>query len=235
MIIYGINPLIESFRSPKLPSKVLLHKGKDNKRIQHILHKAEQADIPVEVVGNLQKYCGQHAVHQGVAAEFPDDFAAPIETLPEDANRLVLFDGIRDPHNFGAAIRVCEVFGFRHIIYHLGDSSGLTPVAAKSSSGAIFFVDLYISNINKAANFLKDRDYKLMALDAGGEESIYDVDLPERFCLVIGSEGDGVRFNLRRDSDALVKIPMTGEVNSLNVSCALSAALCEFSRRLPIE
>ncbi len=232
MLIYGINPISESLHSKTLPLSILIQEGKDNKRINHLRRLAEEKGIPIEISRDLTRLCGRQAVHQGIAAEFSEDWAKPIETLPQDVTRLVIFDGIRDPHNFGAALRACEVFGFQHVLYHEGNSSGLTPVAAKTSSGAIFHLNLYVANLNKAMQYLKDRKFTIYAMDAGGDHTIYDVPLDGPFCLVIGSEGDGIRYNIRQASDAIVSIPMVGKINSLNVSCALTSALTEFARRL---
>ncbi len=232
MLIHGINPIFESLRSDCRPVKLYLQTGKDNKRINHLRRQAENLSIPIEAHPDLTRLCGRGSVHQGVAGEYPDDFARQLTDLPETVDRLVVFDGIRDPHNFGAALRACEVFGFRHIVYHEGNSSGLTPVAAKSSSGAIFHLNLYIANLNKAMKFLQAREFAVYALEARGDATIYDLELADRFALVIGSEGEGIRFNIRNAATSLVSIPMVGKVNSLNVSCALTAALTEFARRL---
>ena len=105
----------------------------------------------------------------------------------------------------------------------------MTAVAAKTSAGALFHVNLYSSNLNKAVQFLKSKEFSILALDAGGESTIYDLDLPEKFCLVIGSEGKGIRYNIINEADVILSIPMKGKVNSLNVSCALSATLCQLA------
>ena len=232
MLCYGINPILEALRSDSPPTKLLVHRGKDNKRLQHLRGLATKRDIPVQENADLDRLCGQNAVHQGVAGEFADTWYRPLEQLPDDVERLVVFDGIRDPHNFGAALRVCETFGFRHVLYHLGNSSGMTPVAAKTSSGAIFHLHLYAANLNKAMQALQQRGFSIYALDMAGQHSIHSVPLEPPFCLVIGSEGDGVRHNIRRVATAMVNIPMAGHIESLNVSCALSACLCTFAHRL---
>jgi 23S rRNA (guanosine2251-2'-O)-methyltransferase len=232
MIIFGINPILESLQSDRKPETLYIQSGKRSKRLDHVVNMAEKLAIPVEIVDNLEPLCGRNVVHQRVAGRYADTFTQQLKKLPQDVDRIVLFDGLEDPHNFGAGLRVCEVFGFPHIIFHKGNSSGLTSVAAKSSAGAVFHVNLYVSNLNQAVKLLKEWGYTIICLEAEGAESIFDVELPERFCLVIGSEGKGVRHMIREQADKVVKIPMHGRVNSLNVSCALSATLCEFSRRL---
>ena len=133
----------------------------------------------------------------------------------------------------GAALRVCNCFGFDTVIYHQGNSSGLTSAAVKVSTGAAFHLHIYHSNLNTAVRRLKDDGYTLYALEARTDTTIYDCALPDKFALIIGSEAKGVRHAIKRLVDDIVTIPMRGNVDSLNVSCVLSATLSEFSRRLP--
>ena len=231
MWIYGINPIAEALRSPRRPVRLVFQAGKDSPRLQHLRRQAGVAGIPVEEAPRLDTLVSADAVHQGVAAEFAGPWELPLADLPADVDRLVVFDGLNDPHNFGAALRVCEVFGFPHVLYHHGNSSGLTPAAVKVSSGAVFHLALYVDNLNRALHTLKERGFAVWVLEGSGAASLYDLPLPPRLCLVIGSEEHGVRFNIRRQADALVRIPTRGKVESLNVSCALSAALAELARR----
>jgi len=233
MLFFGINPVNECLRAGLKPDCLLLEDGKqDNPRIAQILRQARHMRILVETHHDLRGIC-QHDAHQGIAAELPD----LDQSLPAHADlgpRVVMLDGLQDPHNFGAALRVCDVFGSHQVIYHKGNSSGLTPVAIKSSAGAAFHLQIYHSNLNHAARQLLDNGYQLLVLDAKGPVSLYDCPVPEKFCLTIGSEDKGVRHVIQRLATSMVHIPMFGHVDSLNVSCALSAALSEFARRGPM-
>lgn len=233
MIVYGINTVSEALHAG-VPMKALyLQEGKDaNKRIAGILGAAQRLGIPVEPQPDLERLCGTRE-HQGLAAELGGNLDRPLPLDPPPSPHLVMLDSIQDPHNFGACLRVCEVFGFPHIIYHQGNSSGITPAAIKVSAGAAFHVKLYLSNLNRAVLALQERGYKILILDAAPEyPSLYDIVLPEKFCLVMGSEGEGVRHAIRRLADGGVRIPIRGRLDSLNVSCALSATLSELARRL---
>ncbi|MCH2174510.1 MAG: RNA methyltransferase [Lentisphaeria bacterium] len=226
MLIYGINPMVEAAKNEIYPEMFYLQKGKDkNPRVKELITLLERGGVKPSYLTNLNKICPQQAVHQGVAGDYRHRFIWPVRDLPQDCEKIVMLDGISDPHNFGAALRVCECFGINNVIYFDGDSSGLTSVAVKSSAGAAFQVSLYEGNLNKAIQFLKERDFSIYALAGEGEQSIYDLKPKGKFCFVIGSEGKGVRFNICRQADDLVHIPMQGALNSLNVSCALSAAL----------
>jgi len=233
MICFGINPIAELLRSALVPELLYVEHGKhENPRIAHLLRQAEQRGIPVEGVHDLTRIC-QHDAHQGLAAELPE----PVEPLPapgELGPRVAVLDGLQDPHNFGAALRVCDVFGFHDVIFHKGNSSGLTPVAIKSSAGAAFHLRICHDNLNHAVRRLQGEGYGIYVLDAAGPVSIYDCPIPERLALVIGAEDKGVRHAILRLADLTVHIPMRGHVDSLNVSCALSAALGEISRRSPL-
>jgi len=230
MIYYGIHPVSESIDSPRPPERIYVQRGKQNPRIDSILAAARQRGIATETVADLDRRCGS-GDHQGVAAELRQPLSKFLPDAHELGDRLLLMDSIQDPHNFGAALRVCDAFGFQDIIYHQGNSSGLTPAAVKVSAGAAFHLNLYISNLNSAVKRLHNAGYRIIALDAEGEQSIFTADFSSKFCLVIGSEGRGIRHNIRRQSDLTVSIPMAGRVSSLNVSCALTAVLAEIAGR----
>jgi 23S rRNA (guanosine2251-2'-O)-methyltransferase len=160
-----------------------------------------------------------------VLAELADDGVKGVPRNGVGADRIVIFDGLQDPHNFGAALRVCECFGWTTVIFHKGNSCGVTPTAIKVSAGAYFHVDLYASNLNSAVRRLKDDGYAIWAFEGDGEAVLGEIEPPQKLALVIGSEGKGVRFAIKRLADTVVSIPLGGAVNSLNVSCALTSAL----------
>ncbi len=232
MIIYGINPVSEALHAGLKPTRILADFGKkDNTRLQGLIRAAKAQGIPVENARNLERDTGTRG-HQGIAADIPD-FEKPLPNPSSLGNRVIMLDGIMDPHNFGAALRVCDVFGFHDVIYFKGNSSGITPAAVKVSSGAAFHLNIFQCNLNTAVRKLKDAGYQILIMDAKAEHNLYEVELPERLCLVMGAEDKGVRHAIKRLADLPVNIPMRGHVDSLNVSCALSAALSEISRRSP--
>jgi 23S rRNA (guanosine2251-2'-O)-methyltransferase len=232
MLFYGVNPVIESLRSARRPQRIYLKQGKSNPAIETICRLAERNNVAVERVPNMEPLT-QAREHQGVCAEIDDKaLFVPFSSVLE-AEQIVMLDGVQDPHNFGASLRVCEVLGFHNIIFQKDNSCGLTPAAIKASAGASFHVNLTHSRLNTAAKVLDDRKIPIFALDNNADHSIYSVELPEKFCVVVGSESKGVRFGIKRlDTTEMVKIPMHGRVDSLNLSCALSLSLGEFRRRL---
>lgn len=232
MIIYGINPVSEALRADVPVRTIYVQSGKDkNRRIAGILSAAERHGQTVKTLPDLQSVCKSQD-HQGIAADLGRELDQVLPLDPPPGDQLVILDGIQDPHNFGACLRVCEVFGFPNVIYHQGNSSGLTSAAIKVSAGAAFHVNLYHSNLNRAVRGLQDRGYAIITLAADAETSLYEAELPEKFAVVMGSEGDGVRHAIRRLADTSWRIPIRGRLDSLNVSCALSATLSEMARRL---
>jgi len=225
MIIYGIHPVLECLRAGQQPFRILIAREQKTAEFAEILRLAANNKIPVERVSDLGKICG-NTVHQGVCANLPDDALIQARgDQPFSGDRVVMLDGVQDPHNFGAALRVCEVFGFRDVIFHKGNSSGITPAVVKVSAGAAFHLNIFESNLNRAAQKLQAAGYSLLVLDGSGDCNVFDLKIPERLCVVVGSEHKGVRFALRRMADAVVRIPTCGQINSLNVSCALTTVL----------
>jgi 23S rRNA (guanosine2251-2'-O)-methyltransferase len=232
MLFYGINPVIESLRTDRPPHQIYVKKGKSNPGIDTICRLAERRGVAVEHVRDMEPLTKARE-HQGVCAEIDEKaLFVSIDTVM-NADQIVMLDGVQDPHNFGASLRVCEVLGFHHILFQQDNSCGLTPAAIKASAGAAFHVKLAYGKLNKLARQLDERGTRIIALENKAEHSIYSVELPKKFCVVVGSESKGVRFGIRQlDVAELVRIPMHGRVNSLNLSCALSLSLGEFRRRL---
>jgi len=236
LLFYGLNPVREALRSRYRPTEVLIEQDKSNPRLADIAKLAQALAVPVRQVPRLDALCGRGVVHQGVAAHLKyRELCADFNAAAITASRYVMFDGINDPHNFGAALRVAEVFGFHDIIFYKGNSSGITPAAIKVSTGAVFHLNVYVSNLNNAIKRLKDAGVAIIAMDGEAPTSLYTTELPERYCIVVGAEDEGVRFAIKRQADLLLRIPTLGKVSSLNVSCALSATLGECARQAAVK
>ena len=230
MVYYGIHPVLESLNSKHLPEVIYMMPKRENSGLSFIYKTAISKGIRVEQKLDLRKISGTDK-HQGVCAKIENFSAKRLEVNESTAGRMIMMDGIQDPHNFGAILRVCEVFGFNDIIFHRGDSCGITGAVIKVSTGAIFHLNLYISNLSVAIKKLKEHDYRIYVLDSDGSQSLPEIDNLSKFCLIIGSEYKGVRFSIKRLADGIIRIPVLGKIQSLNVSCALATALYEFSRK----
>lgn len=235
MRFYGINPMLEALRSARIPNRIWIQENKrSHKAVGEIRQLAESRGVPVDVVQDVLPLC-KVPEHQGVCAEIADELLVTGQRNVASASRSIMLDGIEDPHNFGAALRVCEGFGFNPVMFQKGNSCGLTPTAVKTSAGAVFHLDLWQVKLNTAVRQLQEEGVTVAILDGSGEATVFDWDLPDRYCLVVGSEGRGVRHAIRRLADVTLRIPMAGRVNSLNLSCALSATLAAFAGRRPSE
>ena len=141
---------------------------------------------------------------------------------------MVLLDGINDPHNLGAILRSCDVFGVCGVIMPKHNQVMLNATVAKTSAGAINFVPVaLVSNLNNAINTLKENGFWIVASDGSGKDNFQEVKYDFPTALVVGSEGQGVSQLVLKNSDFIVKIPMYGKVNSLNASVAAGIFLAE--------
>jgi 23S rRNA (guanosine2251-2'-O)-methyltransferase len=183
----------------------------------------------------LSKLAGNDR-HQGVVAlvkPLParhslDDILDDAQTLP-----LVLaLDGVTDPHNLGACLRVADGAGVHAVVAPKDHAVGLNATVAKVASGAAETVPyLMVTNLARALTELKERDVKVIGTSEDATQTIYDLDLSGPLALVLGAEGRGLRQLTRNTCDALVRIPMAGAVESLNVSVAAGVCLFEVVRQ----
>ncbi len=176
--------------------------------------------------------------HQGivVAVELPamrseDDLKLAVETLNEAAFYLVL-DQVQDPHNLGACLRTVDAVGAHGIIVTKDNAAGITPTVCKVASGAAETVPVYqVTNLARTLRWLKEQNIWIMGAAGEAEQTIYHMQLDMPLALVMGAEGTGMRHLTRQHCDFLVKIPMAGQVESLNVSVAAGVMLYEIFRQ----
>jgi len=239
LIICGVNAVIEKLKSaPGDVVELLIAEGRDRARLNAIVDDARRLGIPVRLAGAQEldaRTAG--AQHQGIAAAVaPYSYASFSDLLAEvkvaPAARIVVLDGITDPHNFGALLRSAEGAGVMNVVIAKDRAVGVTPVVMKSSSGALNHLKIYrVTNIARALEDLKESGCWAVGLDAEATESIYDREYPEKLAIVLGSEGKGMRPLIRRQCDFLAAIPMLGKVASLNVSVAGAVFLYELARQ----
>jgi len=231
MIIYGVNPVLEAIRShPKRIRYVAVAKGGHTNRV---FDAAKEAGVPVRILPaeQIDRAAGG-GVHNGVVADVSEaSYASFEESVERDTTNFVLIlDGITDPQNFGAILRVAEGFGVNLIVIPQHDSVGLTPVAVKASAGASEWVPIaQVTNLARTIESLKKRGYWIYAAAANGDPPPA-IDFTGKVALVLGSEDKGIRRNVLEHCDRVVTIPMSGHVGSFNVATA-AAVLCYEVRR----
>lgn len=224
--VYGINPVQEAIRSGRIITALYVARQRHG-HAQEIAEMAEAKGIPLQVTEREFFDSRFPKGHQGIAAEIfrketmdVEDLLAVPEERGEEPFFLVL-DCIEDPRNFGAILRVAEALGVHGVVFQSRRSAGLTPLVAKASAGALEHVNLCeVVNIKHALEKMKKRDVLILGAEAGSDLMPWTVDLKGAVAIVLGSEGQGMRKTVRDMCDSVVTIPMTGMVNSLNVSVA---------------
>lgn len=171
-------------------------------------------------------------VHQGVAAKVENLPTVHLEDILSGAQFLLILDQITDARNIGACLRSANAFGVDAVIVPSHGSAVLNDVAVKASVGASEFTPVIeVGNLNKAIDQLKKEGFWLVGLDGYAEQDLSEVDLKGRTAIVMGSEGKGLRDLVKKNCDFTAKLPMVGEVESLNVSVATGVALYEASKQ----
>jgi len=188
--------------------------------------------VPVDAA-RLQGLSGG-ASHQGVVARVaPLRLAASLDDLVAQRGRdtlLLLLDGITDPHNLGACLRVADAMGVDAVVAPKDRSVGITPTVAKVASGAAETVPfITITNLARTIAELQEAGLQVLGADEAGTVALPEADLNRPLAWVLGAEGEGLRRLTRERCDRLIRIPMLGAVESLNV--AVAAALCLYETR----
>ena len=237
-VLYGFHAVTVRLKTaPDSVIEVHLDAQRRDARMRSFAQRATEAGAKVidSDDARLCKLAGNDR-HQGVVAlvkPLParhslDDILDEASTQP-----LVLaLDSVTDPHNLGACLRVADGAGVQAVIAPTDHAVGLNATVAKVASGAAETVPyLMVTNLARALNELKERDVKVIGLTDDAEQTLYDIDLSGPLALVLGAEGKGLRQLTRSTCDVLVKIPMAGAVESLNVSVAAGVCLYEVVRQ----
>jgi 23S rRNA (guanosine2251-2'-O)-methyltransferase len=209
-------------------------------RMRQFVERAKEAGLRLlDADGmRLAKLCGSHG-HQGVVARVQaidqarslDDLLDQLETAGQVPLLLVL-DGVTDPHNLGACLRVADGAGAHAVIAPKDHAVGLNATVAKVASGAAETVPYFmVTNLARTLGELKERNIWVVGTSGDAPKSLYQMDFKGPTALVLGAEGDGMRQLTRKTCDELVSIPMAGAVESLNVSVASGVCLFEALRQ----
>ncbi len=238
MLIFGFHAVSGRIRqNPKSILEVYLAEGRRDARTKQLASLLEIHKIKVNVVdaARLDGMIGSGR-HQGVIAKVDDSRSYValedlLDTLEKDALFLVL-DGIQDPHNLGACLRVADAFGVDAIIAPKDRAVGLNATAAKVASGAAETVPyVTVTNLARALRQLKEAGVTVMGTAEDGESDLCDTFIEGPVAWVLGSEGSGMRRLTRENCDRLVRIPMEGMVESLNLSVTSGIVMFETCRQ----
>lgn len=210
-------------------------------RMRQFIDRARDSGIKlVESDGlRLVKMCGSHG-HQGVVARVDalsqvtslDELLENLEASGVKNPLLLVLDGVTDPHNLGACLRVADGAGAHAVIAPKDHAAGISAIVSKVASGAAETMPYFmVTNLARTLGELKERNIWCIGTSEDAEKTIYDVDLKGAVALVLGAEGEGMRQLTRKTCDDLVSIPMHGAVESLNVSVASGVCLYEALRQ----
>jgi 23S rRNA (guanosine2251-2'-O)-methyltransferase len=236
--IFGFHAVVARLRAdPSSVTEIYLDEDRKDARAKDLAAAAEKAGMQVMRVPTkrLDGFYGGGR-HQGVVAIVRE--ASPRESLEElleslsEPPLLLVLDGVTDPHNLGACLRVADAAGAHAVVAPKDRAAGISATVSKVASGAAESMPYYmVTNLARTLDELKDRNIWIVGAEERAPVTLYEAELPDALAWVLGAEGEGMRRLTRERCDLLVRIPMRGKVESLNVSVASGVCLFESLRR----
>lgn len=237
-VLFGFHAVTVRLKTaPSSISEIHVDGSRRDARMRQFVERAKEAGVKlVDSDDERLSRIGGTTRHQGVVAKVSplpqqhslDDVLDQVEGPP----LVLVLDGVTDPHNLGACLRVADGAGAHAVVAPRDHAVGLNATVAKVASGAAETVPyLMVTNLARTLNELKDRGLQIVGTSDDAEQTLYDVDFTGPVALVLGAEGPGMRQLTRKTCDLLVRIPMRGAVESLNVSVASGVCLYEALRQ----
>jgi 23S rRNA (guanosine2251-2'-O)-methyltransferase len=245
MIVIGKNSILEILKTtPKEFSKIIFLKTlKPEARLKEIVHLAEEHGIPkifinkYEFANYFDRKNKSEGITQGVIGFMKDYEYTSLRDLLDNIKNvknplILILDEITDPHNFGAIIRSAVCLGADGIVIPRHNSAEVNHTVIKTSSGAVKYIPIAKeTNLSNTIKYLKQNGFWIVGTDLKCNRTLFEEDLKMPIGLVIGSEGHGIRANLKSACDFLIRIPMTGKLDSLNASVSAGILLYEIFRQ----
>ena len=237
-VLFGFHAVgVRLKTAPQSVLEVVFDASRRDARMRQFLDRAREAGVRlVEADGErVSRLAGSHG-HQGVAARVePVEVARSLDDLLDALQEpplLLVLDGVTDPHNLGACLRVADGAGAHAVIAPKDHAAGINATVAKVASGAAETMPYFmVTNLARTLNELKERNIWIIGTSDDAPKTLYQVDLKGPTALVLGAEGAGMRQLTRKTCDELVSLPMRGAVESLNVSVASGVCLYEALRQ----
>ena len=245
LFIGGIHSVLEALKAcPTSVKEIFIEKSRKGLRLEELLDIAQQNSVPVTFAqpsfeATHKKHSGSPELEnpQGVSARIVlpapslEDLLNKLKSAPKPPLLLAL-DSIQDPHNLGAIIRSAVAAGVNGLILPKDRSASITPTVIKVSAGAVFHLDICrVTNLVNSFKALKEEGIWIFGTAKDSSQAVYDADLTVPACLVIGSEGKGLRPLVAEHCDMYISIPMQGSLDSLNASVAAGIILFETVRQ----
>lgn len=238
--IYGLHSVVTVLaRAPDRLRRVLVDGQRRDRRLEAVRQAAAEAGVALETVAaSALDRLAEGAVHQGVLAEAeapaPMDEHALLMRLEACAHPplVLVLDGVQDPRNLGACLRSADAVGVDAVVIPMRRAASLTAAAIKTASGAAASVPVaQVVNLARVLRALRDLGLRIVGAAGEATQPVWAADLTGPLALVLGGEGEGLRHLTREHCDALVALPMSGVVASLNVSVAAGVCLYEALRQ----
>ena len=244
-LLWGIHPVFEGLeKEPERFCEIILQKDRRGSKIEEIIEMARSQKVKLNFVESLRitGEGSEHVRHQGVIARLSETPLISLDDLLSKMKdriaggekvRLMVCDSLQDPHNLGAIIRSALASGAAGVVVTRERSAPLGGTAAKSSAGAMSHIDIcQVTNLVSALKELKKIGFWIFgAVKDADALSLYETDLTGPACLMVGSEGKGIRPLVKKECDVLISIPMAGSLDSLNSSAAAAVVLFEAMRQ----
>ena len=237
-ILFGFHAVTVRLKTaPQSIHEIYVDATRRDQRMRQFAARAQEAGVRLIDSDDerLHKMCGTHR-HQGVVAKVePVAQARSLDDLLDGLNEpplLLVLDGVTDPHNLGACLRVADGAGAHAVVAPKDHAVGINATVAKVASGAAETMPYFmVTNLARTLNELKERNIWVIGTSDDAPKTLYEVDLKGPVALVLGAEGAGLRQLTRKTCDELVSLPMRGAVESLNVSVASGVCLYEALRQ----
>jgi 23S rRNA (guanosine2251-2'-O)-methyltransferase len=231
--VAGIHPVREALRAGRVLDRVHVAKEAHGPRVEEIVALCRERGIPVrfEARAALDRMV-KNLPHQGVVAFGAAEKYADLKDFLDKEGVLVVLDGVEDPHNLGAIVRTAHAAGALGVVIPERRAAGLTETVAKAAAGALSVLPVIrVTNINRALETLKEAGFWVFGLDERGTQMHTEADFGAKAVVVFGGEGGGLHAQVKKQCDFLLRIPMVGQIASLNVSVAAGVVLFEWRRR----
>lgn len=232
--VFGKNNVIELLKKgDRSISKILLLKDmKDNSKLSQIIDLAKERGVIFQFQPKEKFFQYKEYAHQGVVA-----LVSPVKYIETDEflekekeyKKVIVTDGVEDPHNLGSIIRTAVCAGFDAVIFPSRRNATINATVEKSSAGAINHIDLIMVNsLSSVIDKLKNNDFWIIATDIHAKDNYYDIDYCDmNFAIVMGSEDKGISSTILKNADYKIKIPMNNNFDSLNVANAAAIVMYE--------
>jgi len=236
--IFGTRAVIEAIRAKREIEKVFIQAGLNNDLIKELINIAKANQVPFTFIPQQKLNRLSSKNHQGVVCVLSAVQYVSLENIVDKLYSegkepfILIIDRVTDVRNFGAMARTAECAGINAIVIGDKGNAPITGDAMKTSAGALSHLPVCrVKDMKKTFRFLKDNGIRIVACTEKAEQLMYDIDLNSPLALVLGSEEDGISPELLKDADHLARIPLSGNIGSLNVSVAAGICMYEAIRQ----